>query len=74
MTYHILQVSEPHPTRNGFTQRCFATVDVSMVGASWHWSLVDGYGKTVGALSAAFPSEDDAKNDAFTVLNGDRWE
>lgn len=74
MTHHVMQLSEPHPTRHGFIQRYYATVDVSMSGASWHWNVVDHNGRFIGSPSGAFPTEGDALDSALKVLNGDCWE
>jgi hypothetical protein len=74
MTWHTLVLTEDHPTRPGFTSRYYATIDVVMSGTDWIWRQVDGNSQYVGPASAAFPTEDQAMQDALTSLNGDDWE
>ena len=73
MAYHTLLGREPQATRPGFSIPWFATVEVSMNGTTWQWSLVDK-GVPVGALKQGFATEDEAKDDALTILDGDEWE
>ncbi|MEI6746347.1 MAG: hypothetical protein WCL34_10320 [Methylococcaceae bacterium] len=74
MTYHTMILSEPDNTHNGFIRRYYATIDISMPSTQWMWQQVDANGQPFGVVSQTFASEEEAKRDALSKLNGDCWE
>lgn len=74
MSRHTLIVHEPHPTKPGHYTLAYASVDVAMSGSRWHWRLQDLDGKYTGNASAAFSTEDQAKDDALNTLGGTSWD
>jgi hypothetical protein len=70
----IMRLTEAHPTRPGFHNRYYATVDIGDLGSGWQWLQVDNNGNSFGELSSPFNTEDDAANDALDKLGGDDWE
>jgi hypothetical protein len=74
VTWNTMILSESDPNHLGFVRRYYATIDIFASGNNWAWCQVDTAGNYVGSQSKFFQTEDDAKNDALQVLNGDWWE
>ena len=73
MAWHTLVLSENEPKRLGVTDHK-ASIDVYLSGSDWEWREVHPNGRYIGEVKGPFNTEDEAKNDAFTSLNGILWE
>ena len=74
MTHHTMILSESDNIHAGFIRRYYATIDISMPSKQWMWQQVDANGQLFGSVSQTFATEEDAKRDALSKLNGDCWE